>query len=301
MKDLNLLRVFEAVWSTRSVSKAAERLGLTQPTASSALARLRETYADPLFTRVGNQMVPTAFCAQQARHLLEALALVNRSMSEVQSFDPATSNRLFVLGMRDIGEATLLPAVLAHCAREAPAVRIRTLMSPLETTGDKLADARVDLAIGFLPALEVGIHKRELFMQHYVCVMRERHPLASRRLAIRDLKAATHLSIDFSGTGHAMVDRQLREQGLERNAQLAIPHYMTAAPILAGTDLVCLMPEMLADQIAPLYGLVSRPVPLKAMKFPIALYWHERVHRDPGNIWLRGLFTRLHGRAAVRA
>lgn len=295
MKDLNLLRVFEAVWSTRSVSKAAERLGLTQPAVSTALKRLRETYADPLFTRVGSQMAPTAFCSQQARYLLDALALVERSMSEVQGFDPATSNRLFVLGMRDIGEATLLPAVLSHCAHAAPAVRIQTLISPLETTGNKLADGRVDLAIGFLPALEAGIHKRELFIQQYVCVMRAGHPLAGRRLTVRDLKAAKHLSIDFSGTGHAMVDRQLRDQGLERAARLTIPHYMAAAPILAGTDLVCLMPEMLADHVVQRYGLASHPVPLKAMKFPIALYWHERFHRDPGNQWLRSVFKDLHG------
>jgi DNA-binding transcriptional LysR family regulator len=300
MKDLNLLRVFEAVWSSRSVSKAAERLGLTQPAVSTALKRLRETYADPLFTRVGSQMAPTAFCSQQARYLLDALALVDRSMSEVQAFDPAASNRQFVLGMRDIGEATLLPAVLSYCATRAPAVRIQTLISPLETTGNKLADGRVDLAIGFLPALEAGIHKRELFTQHYVCVMRADHPLARRRLTVRDLKTARHLSIDFSGTGHAMVDRQLRDQGLERNPRLTVPHYMSAAPILAGTDLVCLMPEMLADHIAPRYGLASLPVPLKAMKFPIALYWHERFHRDPGNIWLRGVFTELHGRGAAR-
>ena len=150
MKDLNLLRVFEAVWAARSVSKAAERLALTQPAVSSALARLRLAYGDPLFTRAGAQMAPTAFCVQQAHYLLDALALVERSLSDVQTFDAATSSREFVLGMRDIGESTLLPPVLAHCETAAPQVRFHTVLSPLETTSQKLADGRVDLAIGFL-------------------------------------------------------------------------------------------------------------------------------------------------------
>ena len=180
MKDLNLLRVFEAVWATRSVSRAAERLELTQPAVSSALARLRETCSDPLFTRIGAQMAPTAFCSQQAHYLLDALVLVERSLSDVRTFDPASAQRGFTLGMRDIGEATMLPGLIAHCERTAPRVRFQTLLSPLETTSEKLADGRVDLAIGFLPALEAGIHRRELFTQHYVCVMRRAHPLAKR-------------------------------------------------------------------------------------------------------------------------
>jgi DNA-binding transcriptional LysR family regulator len=299
MKDLNLLRVFEAIWETRSVSKAADRLALTQPAVSSALARLREAYSDPLFTRAGMQMAPTAFCSQQAHYLLDALALVQRSLSDVQAFDPATSTREFVLGMRDIGEATLLAPVIAHCRQTAPGVRFHTMLSPLETTNQKLADGRVDLAVGFLPALEAGIHRRELFSQHYVCAMRAGHPLLARRLRIGDLARAGHIAIEYLGTGHALVERQLKEQGLDRPVVLRTPHYMAAAPILAVTDLVCLMPEMLARALQTSHGIEFRPIPLKAMRFPIALYWHDRFHRDPGNRWLRSVFARFHGPAGV--
>ena len=296
MKDLNLLRVFEAVWAARSVSKAAERLALTQPAVSSALARLRLTYGDPLFTRAGTQMAPTAFCVQQAHYLLDALALVERSLSDVQTFYAATSSREFVLGMRDIGESTLLPPVLAHCETAAPQVRFHTVLSPLETTSQKLADGRVDLAIGFLPALSAGIHRRELFNQHYVCAMRSGHPLLKSRLTLAALTRARHLAIDYTGTGHALVERQLREAGLNRPVQLRTPHYLAAAPILAATDLVCLMPEMLALTLRTTYAIEYRPIPLKAMRFPIALYWHDRFHRDPGNQWLRGVFAKMHGK-----
>ena len=296
MKDLNLLRVFEAVWNTRSVSRAAERLELTQPAVSSALARLRVAYSDPLFTRAGAQMAPTAFCSQQAHYLLDALALVERSLSDVQAFDPATSTREFVLGMRDIGEATLLPPVIAHCRQTAPGLRFHTVLSPLETTNQKLADGRVDLAIGFLPSLEAGVHRTELFDQHYVCAMRAGHPLLARRLRVADLARAGHVAIDYVGTGHALVERQLKEQGLNRPITLRTPHYLAAAPILAATDLVCLMPEMLALALKAGNGIEFRPIPLKSMHFPIALYWHDRFHRDPGNQWLRAVITKFHRR-----
>ena len=296
MKDLNLLRVFQAVWTARSVSKAAERLALTQPAVSSALARLRQTYGDPLFTRAGTQMAPTAFCAQQAHYLLDALSLVERSLSDVQAFDPATSSREFILGMRDIGESTLLPPLLAHCEKAAPNLRFHTMLSPLETTSQKLADGRVDLAIGFLPALTTGIHRRELFNQHYVCAMRAGHPLLKSRLTLASLARANHVAIDYTGTGHALVERQLRELGLERPVRLRTPHYLAAAPVLAATDLVCLMPEMLARALQQNHGIEYRPIPLKAMRFPIALYWHDRFHRDPGNQWLRGIFAKIHGK-----
>jgi DNA-binding transcriptional LysR family regulator len=294
MKDLNLLRAFEAVWATRSVSKAAERLSLTQPAVSSALARLRASYGDPLFTRVGNRMEPTPLCAERAPFLLDALGLIDRSLAARSGFEAATSTRTFTLGMRDIGEATLLPAVVTHCARQAPGVCLQTVLSPLETTSEKLADGRVDLAVGYLPALQAGIHRRILFNQRYVCVMRRGNPLAQGRFGIKELKRAEHLSIDYTGTGHALVERQLRDQGLDRSTRLRIPHYLAAPPLLAVTDLVCLMPQMLASLVVDKYGLVSRPVPLKSVDFPIALYWHDRFHREQGNVWLRGVFTALH-------
>ena len=198
--------------------------------------------------------------------------------------------------MRDIGEATLLPPVIAQCERTAPKVRFQTVLSPLETTNQKLADGRVDLAIGFLPALEAGVHRRELFNQHYVCAMRRGHPLLSRRTTLALLAKAGHIAIDYTGTGHALVERQLREQGLDRPIRLRTPHYLAAAPILAATDLVCLMPEMLARSLKTSHGIEFKPIPLAAMYFPIALYWHERFHRDPGNQWLRQVFAAIHGK-----
>jgi DNA-binding transcriptional LysR family regulator len=295
MKDLNLLRVFEAMWSLRSVSKASERLGISQPAVSNALGRLRKEYNDPLFTRTGTQMSPTAFCSAQAHYLLDALKLVHRSQSDVDRFDARVSSRVFVLGMRDIGEATLLPSLIAHCADAAPKLKFQTLLSPLETSAEKLADGRVDMAIGFLPSLESGIHRRKLFDQHYVCAARAEHPIFLSRVGLSEIKRHDHIAIEYSGTGHALVERRLREQGLQRPIKLQTSHYLSVGPILAVTELICLLPEMLAQSLSQHYPIAYRPIRMKDLHFPISLYWHERFHRDPGNKWLRSIFSHLFG------
>ena len=293
MKDLNLLRVFDAVWSTRSVSKAAERLALTQPAVSSALARLRKVYGDPLFTRVGAQMAPTPFCAEQAHYLLDALALVERSLADIKSFEPAKSQRTFMLRMQDIGEACFMPRVLAHCKKAAPQIGFRTTFPSLELTRQGLADGRIDLAVGYLPGLEAGIHSRQMFMASYVCVMRKGHPLSRKPLGIAEMAGAEYLMVEYAGTGHSNLERELSEAGIARQVRLRIPQYLAAPHVVATTDLLWIVPGMLARILAQHFPLVLKPCPLPMPAFPIAIYWHERFHRDPANQWLRGTFARL--------
>jgi len=291
MKDLNLLRVFDAIWATRSVSKAAERLALTQPAVSSALARLRKAYADPLFTRVGAQMVPTPFCSDQAHYLLDALALVDRSLADVKGFEPARSRRNFMLRMQDIGEACFMPVLLAHCKTEAPNIGFRTTFPTLELTRQGLADGRIDLAVGYLPGLEAGIHRRELFTERYVCVMRNGHPLARKGLGMEELAAAEFLMVEYAGTGHSALERQLREAGVARKVRLRLPQHLGAPHVVVTTDLLWIVPAMLARLLVKNFPLAVKPCPLPLQPFPIALYWHDRFHRDPGNQWLRQAFA----------
>jgi len=293
MKDLNLLRVFEAVWATRSVSKAAERLGLTQPAVSAALARLRKAYDDPLFARIGARMEPTPLCARQAHYLLEALALVRRSLAEVESFDPATSSRTFVLRTRDIGEAAFLPRLLAHCGSAAPHISFQTDFPSLDETMQGLASGRIDLAIGYLPELATDIHRRELFVERYVCAMRAGHPLARKQLTVKDLAAAEYLLVEYMGTGHANLERKLREARITRQVRLRIPQYLGAPHVVAATDLLWIAPELIARALEHRFDLALKPCPLPLPPFAIALYWHDRFHRDPGNKWLRQTFVQL--------
>jgi DNA-binding transcriptional LysR family regulator len=293
MRDLNLLRVFEAVWTTRSVSRAAERLQLTQPAVSSSLARLRREFGDPLFSRIGTRMEPTPLCARQAPALLEALSLIQRSVAGAESFDPATSTRTFVLRIRDVGEAAFLPHLLAYCREKAPHLSFETDYPSHEESMQGLAAGRIDIVVGYLPDLETGIHRRELYSDHYICVMRPGHPYARRAYTLKEMAASELLLVDYMGTGHSVLGRRLREARLADRVKLRVPQFLGAPYIVAGSDLVWIVPSLIARELQQRFELVTKACPLTLPQVSVDLYWHDRFHRDPGNQWLRQTFATL--------
>lgn len=292
MKDLNLLYVFEAMWRDRSVTLAAENLGLTQAAVSSALKRLRQEHGDKMFTLVGRRMEPTPYAVQVSQQLLSALDMIRKATLRRAPFDPSASRRQFTIRTRDVGEVVCFPQLLSDVAQVAPNIRLRTTFQPLGETVAGLASGRIDLALGFLPSLETGIHRRPLFTQHYVCVVRQGHPYAGRELTLRQFKALDHLLVEYSGSGHQVIERALLEAGLRNQIRIRLPQYLSAPHFILQSDLVWCAPSSLAEKLARFYPLVLKPVPLSLPEFEIALYWHDRFHRDSANQWLRDIVTR---------
>lgn len=289
MKDLNLLYVFEAMWRDRSVTLAAENLGLTQAAVSSALKRLRMEHNDKLFTQVGRRMEPTPYAVGASHQLLTALAMIRTASNTHTPFDPETSRRQFTIRTRDVGEVVCLPRIFHEVARQAPSVRLRTAFQSIEDTLAGLASGRMDLALGFLPSLETSIHRRPLFMQHYVCVMRAQHPLARRKLTYDMLCTLDHLLVEYSGSGHLIIERALVDAGARNQIKIRLPQYLSAPHLIISSDLVWCAPVELALKLSEHYPLAIKPMPLDLPSFEIALYWHDRFHQDPANIWLREL------------
>lgn len=289
MKDLNLLYVFEAMWRDRSVTLAAENLGLTQAAVSSALKRLRLEHGDKMFTLVGRRMEPTPYAVQASQPLLAALDLIRRASSRRAPFDPATSRRLFTIRTRDVGEVVCFPQILQSVAQAAPFIRLRTTFQPIEETVAGLASGRMDLALGFLPSLETSIHRRPLFTQNYVCVVRKGHPLEHGKLTRERFCQHDHLLVEYSGSGHQVIERALLEAGLRNQIRIRLPQYLSAPYLIMSSDLVWCAPAALAERLARHYPLVRKPVPISLPTFEIALYWHERFHQDSANQWLRAV------------
>lgn len=287
MKDLNLLYVFEALWRDRSVTAAADRLGLTQAAVSSALKRMRNDHGDKMFTLVGRRMEPTPHATAIAQQLLDALAMIRNTSAEEATFDPATSRRLFTVRTRDIGEVTSFPPLLKKLQEEAPHIKLRTVFKPIDETLSGLASGKIDFAVGFLPSLETGIHRRLLFAQHYVCVMRKGHPLADKELTIELFREQQHLLVEYSGSGHQILEKALIDAGARHQIQVRIPQYLSAPHFIIASDMLWCAPAILATTLMPHFALISKPVPLQLPEFDIGLYWHDRYHRDPGNKWLR--------------
>lgn len=286
MKDLNLLFVFEAIWRDRSVSLAAESLGVTQSAVSSSLKRLRATYNDPMFILVGRRMEPTPLASGIAPQLLEALALI-RTSNELKTFDPTLSERSYTIRTRDIGEVICFPKLKEHLARHAPGIQLRSTYMPIEETLSGLASGRLDLALGFLPALEVGIHRAQLFEQHYVVVMRSDHALASKEFTLETFLEQEHLLVEYSGSGHKVLERTLVARGLKNRIGVRTPAYMSAPFLLVQSDMIWIAPAILAERLQNYFPLTIKSAPLELPTFDVSIYWHERFHRDPANKWIR--------------
>ena len=280
----------------------AETLGISQPAVSNSLAKLRKLFGDELFLRTPRGMEPTPFADQLAESVSYALAMLHSGINLRASFEPATAERAFTIGMTDIGEIYFLPALIERLRREAPGVTLSTMRDSSVNLRDELASGKVDLAVGLLPQLKAGFFQRRLFTQSYVCLMRRGHRLAKRRMSAAEFEGAEHLVVISAGTGHGKVDELLKRSGIERSVRLTVPHYVSVGHILQGSDLVTTVPERLADRLLEPFGLVKVPHPARLPAVSINVFWHAKYHRAPANHWLRGLVFDLFadGEAGTR-
>jgi DNA-binding transcriptional LysR family regulator len=298
--DLNLLHVFAAVHQARSVSRAAERLGLSQPAASHALTRLRLLLHDPLFVRAPGGVRPTPRADRLAPQVLAALQLLDTALQESEVFDAARARRRFVLHMSDIGADEFLPLLMQGLAQDAPGITLETVQLPAEAIGPALEQGRLDLAFGYLPELG-GSETATLLTERYVVLLRRGHPLAR---ALRDRTALERL--DFIVVrSHTVPARALQQLGLESRIRLALPHFMVVPPILEATDLAVVLPSRPAARFAARHALQVIEPDLGLPPFPVAMHWHWRHTADPGHRWLRERalamrFAAQRGAAAAR-
>ncbi len=295
--DLNLLHVFAAVHDTGSVGRAAERLNLSQPAVSHALARLRAALHDPLFTRAGAGVAPTPRAERLAVQVHAALQLLDSALAEGEHFDAARSTRRFVVHMSDIGADEFMPLLMAELGRSAPGVRVEVMQLAPEAIAPALEQGRLDLAFGYLPAL-AGTESAPLLQEHYVVLLRRGHPQAR---ALRHREALTGLDFVLV-TSHAEPARALHLLGLQPHIRLTLPHFTVAAAILATTDLALILPLRPALRFAELHGLQVVEPDLGLPPFTVAMHWTWRQVHDPGHRWLRerALAMRYPPLAALR-
>ena len=289
--DLNLLLVFDRMLAEKRVSAVAESLGLSQPAISNALARLRKLLGDELFLRTARGMEPTPFALQLAEPVAYAMGALHSALNQQVVFDPATSTRSFTLAMTDIGEIYFTPRLMETLSGTAPGATISTVRNNAAASlRDELEAGHVDIAIGLLPQLKAGVFQRRLFLQRYVCLFSGTHPLARKRsVSLKDFSAADHVLVQAAGTGHGKADDVMAAQGIQRRIRLRVPHFVAIGHILRSSEMIATVPERLAQSIAEPFGLVWRPHPVPLPQIAINLFWHAKVHRDPGNQWLRGL------------
>lgn len=294
--DLRLLRVFVAVFETRSVGQAALRVQMSQPGLSTALARLRTALEDPLFVRTARGMEPTT----RARALIEPVTGILEAIeSRVYSkpdFDSATSTREFRLALSDIGEGIYLPLAIRSIGAVAPAVTLRSVSLAPRALEEAMASGSVDLAAGYFPDIRTGefLHRR-VGLHSFACIMRSDHPLVATRLTMEQFTGLGHVVIEAAGRSQEVLEKFFRSKRILRKRVLHTPHFMSVPEIVASTDLVATVPQALADFITTRRGLTQVPLPFVPPTFQVNIHWHRSVQDDPGNKWLRDtLFEQIH-------
>jgi len=284
--DLNLLHVFQAVHAAGNVSRAAAALGLSQPAVSHALARLRLALHDPLFVRTAGGVAATPKAERFARQVEATLKALELAIHEADSFDPARSQRRFVVHMSDIGADEFLPLLMAELRRSAPGVRIEALQLDPAGIAPALEEGRIDLAFGYLPDLS-GTEQQRLLDERYVVLLRQGHPLAA---GLRDRAALQQLDFILVAS-HIEPAKALHLLGLEARIRLTLPHFTVAPSILETSDLAVVMPLRPARRFAARHALQVVEPDLGLPPFTVSIHWTWRAQNDPGHRWLRGVVT----------
>lgn len=312
--DLNLVVAFDALARERSVTRAAERLGVTQSAVSHALRRLRELLGDPLLVRSGNAMLPTPRAEELVAPLRSGLLQLSRALSGPATFDAASARRGFTLASLDLFDLLALPALLAEVRCAAPGVDLSVVSALDRRLPERLETGEVDLAVAVqmhvggqdaAAAPAPGLVRKTLFRDHLMCFVRAGHPMlkqgrgTGRGLTLERYSGLSHALISLAGEGPGVVDLALAERGLRRRIALRIPHFYGALAIVAQSDLVLTAPAALAS-LAREREVVALPAPLPLPEHSVGLIWHERFGNEPGQRWLRERTAEAAQAAATR-
>lgn len=296
--DLNLFVVFDAIYTEGGITRASPKLNLTQPAVSHALARLRERFGDPLFVREGRAMVATPTARNLIGPVRRSLRELKIMLGEMDRFDPANTERRFTLGVRDVLEATLLPALMVQVCAAAPRVEIAAVRADRRELEAELAAGTLDAAIDVLLPLSERIRRARLELDRLVVVARRQHPRLRARLDLDTYLAQEHVLVSSRRSGMSIEDMELSRLGRQRRVRLRCQHYFAACRVVSQTDLLLTMPERYARIANRQFGNRVFPLPLKIPGLDAHLYWHANVDTEPANRWLRAQVRSALARSA---
>jgi DNA-binding transcriptional LysR family regulator len=285
--DLNLFIVFEAIYLEGSVTRASQKLSLTQPAISHALGRLRLLFNDPLFVRQGHGMVSTPLARSIIEPVRRSLRGFEVTLEGLDRFDPATTQKQFTVALRDVLESTMLPPLMARVTQQAPQASIAASQVERRELEGELAAGTLDCAIDVLLPLSNDILRKRIVMDQIVVLARQGHPQVEGGLDLATYLAADHVLVSSRRRGPGLEDFELSRLGLQRRVRLRCQHYFAACRVVSQTDLLLTMPERYARVASLQFGNQIFPLPLEMPAFDMYLYWHGNVDHDPANTWLR--------------
>ncbi|HIV70179.1 MAG TPA: LysR family transcriptional regulator [Candidatus Aquabacterium excrementipullorum] len=284
--DLNLLLTLDVLLKELNVTRAAERLHLSQPSVSAQLARLRDHFADPLLLPGPRGMRPTARALALRAPLSEALASLADAVAPAQGFDAAKATHTWRIAAADYGEMAILAPLILRLREVAPHTRLAVIPLDTKRLARQAESGEIDVALHTSHDAPPGLRQRTLLEERYVLVGRSDHPRLRRRPSLAQFCALSHVIVSPGGGGfQGATDLALQALGLRRQVVLSVPHFLFALDTVRRTDLVAMLPSRLVQQAEGL-RVVEPPLPVAG--YEMAMLWHEAVHRDPVQAWLRG-------------
>lgn len=293
--DLNLLRYLRCLVEEESVSRAAHRMGVTQPAMSACLRRLRAAFADPILVRSGRTMTPTPRAIEMAGVAASLLDTVNRMQDAGGPFQASTAQRSFTLIGSDYVEFAFMPALCRRVERTAPGIALLQRPANPGSAASWMQSGQVDLGIGSLDTPPPALRTRLLLSDDLVCVLRAGHPATRGRIDAAAYSALAHVVVAPGGIGFLgrPVDEALRSLGLARRVAVTLPSYLAVPHVLAVTDFIATVPGRIAQSYMGSHALRVVEPPVRLPAFRISMFWHERVDKDPANRWLRRQVTEV--------
>lgn len=285
-QELNLLVTFDAIMTEGSITRAAERLAMTQPAVSNAVSRMRLVWKDELFVKDGRQIQPTLFARNLWSQIKEPLQMLGDAV-EPNAFDPLTSTRTFRLAIPSAVVDIAWYKLRKIIETEAPLVNIHAVPYTIDNGEKVLIDAEVDLVIGAGIPITSVIHSEFLFQPEFVCIMRHGHPLAKKQLTIKEFTDAPHLLVSLSGDTVGYTDQVLAQQGLKRRIAMSVNHFLAIPSIIETSNLIAVVPPTALEEAIFSKRIAVTCPPLKITGDHVTSYWHKRQQNDGGLTWLR--------------
>jgi DNA-binding transcriptional LysR family regulator len=287
--DLNLLVTFVVLMRERSTTMAGRNLALSQSAVSHSLRKLRNIFDDELFVRAGNKLVPTPRAVALHDEFLPLLGAIESKLIERESFTPATSARVFRLGLPSALEVCVTPLLLSELSTKAPNINLVVRSADVYSGPRMLDDDEIDLAVSYFSEIGPAHHREPLGSYNYGCIFDGTRLGIGSPISLRQYLAAKHILNSFSGDRSGVADRTLAEQGHARRVLVATQDFSSIPYYLLGSDTIATLPTYAARTYAQRIGLTYSPVPFSMPDFELSMIWHASLDKDPAQRWLRAL------------
>lgn len=292
--DLQLLRCFEALLSERSVSRAAVKLNLSQPTLSHALARLRTLFDDPLLTRGQGGMAPTSRALALQPQVRDALSVAYRLVEKRTVFQPGESRMEFTVMTAEYVEYLLLPRLIARLSREAPHVRVTFRSAQPDRALEWLERGELDFRLGWWPESAPTLRAKRLMRDPLVCVARQGHPLLAGAITEEQFMSIPHvIQSERMRSARRAIDQAVLSRHRQLEVQYKVQDALALCNVVAHSNLIGMLPERFARALAEKFPLQVIAVPMAIAEVRQAMYWHERTHNEPSHQWFRQVIADL--------